>query len=111
MSNAVTRARKLRRTMTDPETAFWYLVRGRQLKGHKFRRQNPVGKYIADFACEECRLIVEIDGGQHCGSLDDVARTAYLEARGLDCSAFLEQRRSGQYQGRRRSRFTMSAAG
>ena len=59
------RARRLRRQPTDAERHLWHYLHRRQLGGHKFRRQYPVGPYIADFACVERRLIVELDGGQH----------------------------------------------
>ncbi len=51
---------------------------------HKFRRQHPVPPYVADFACLERGLIVEVDGGQHSGQeVADAARTGVLEARGF----------------------------
>ena len=71
-------ARELRSTMTDAEQRLWHYLRLRQLAGHRFRRQCPVGPYIADFACPERRLIVELDGGQHAGSALDRCRDAYL---------------------------------
>ena len=43
----------------------WSKLRAKQIEGHKFRRQEPIGKYIVDFVCHERRLIVELDGGQH----------------------------------------------
>ncbi|MGN6102888.1 MAG: DUF559 domain-containing protein, partial [Devosia sp.] len=46
-------ARKLRARMTDAERRLWYHLRDRRLLGHKFVRQQPVGPYIADFACRE----------------------------------------------------------
>ena len=58
-------ARELRHTPTEAERAAWYLRRGLRLKGFKFRRQHPVGPYIADFCFLERRLIVEVDGGVH----------------------------------------------
>ena len=57
-------ARKLRKGMTDAERALWRLLRGRQLEGHRFRRQEPIDHYIVDFICFEGRLIIEVDGGQ-----------------------------------------------
>lgn len=51
--------------MTDAERHLWQRLRLGQLAGHKFRRQVPIGPYIADFACLESYLIVELDGGQH----------------------------------------------
>ena len=59
------RARELRKTSPDAERAIWQAVRNRQLDGYKFRRQHPVARYFADFACVEVQLIVELDGGQH----------------------------------------------
>jgi very-short-patch-repair endonuclease len=59
------RAPALRQDTTEAETPIWQILRSRQMKGHKFRRQVPIGRYIADFVCHEVRLIVEIDGGQH----------------------------------------------
>ncbi len=58
-------ARKLRRDQTPAEEILWALVRGRQLLGLKFRRQQQVGPFIADFYCHEARLVVEADGGIH----------------------------------------------
>ena len=57
-------ARELRGAMTDSERRLWSRLRMEQL-GVKFRRQHPVGNYIADFACLSPRLIVELDGSQH----------------------------------------------
>ncbi len=59
------RAKTLRRDLTDTERKLWGLLRSRQLRGAKFRRQQPIGPYIADFVCQEAGLIVEADGGQH----------------------------------------------
>jgi very-short-patch-repair endonuclease len=58
-------ARRQRKTAGLAEQKVWSLLRGGQIDGHKFRRQHPVGRYIADFACDKLRLIVEIDGGVH----------------------------------------------
>ena len=79
-----TRTRRLRRDSTDTENALWNLVRGRQLLGYKFRRQMPIGSYIADFVCLERKLIVELDGGQHQEQTDyDAERTRWLESQGF----------------------------
>ena len=59
------RARSLRNHTTDTEQYLWRYLRGHQLGGHRFRRQVPIGNYIADFACLEAKLIIELDGGQH----------------------------------------------
>ena len=74
-------ARTLRRNMTDAERKLWGMLRDRPL-GFKFRRQQPVEGYIADFACYAARLIVEADGGQHNGDPADLVRTQALEASG-----------------------------
>src|SRR5215472_6095656 len=65
MGGAHERARALRREMTEAETKLWRMLRSRQIEGYRFRRQVPLGRYIADFVCHEARLIVELDGGQH----------------------------------------------
>ena len=58
-------ARDLRTHQTEAEERLWYHLRSRRFLGLKFRRQIPVGPYIADFICHEHRLIIEADGGQH----------------------------------------------
>jgi len=78
----VDRARALRRDRTEAERLLWGLLRSRRLKGAKFRRQHPVGPFIADFACVAALLIVEADGAQHADSEADVRRTEWLRARG-----------------------------
>jgi len=59
------RARELRQEMTRAEKLLWERLRNRQLAGLKFRRQHPLGPFIADFYCAECRLVIEIDGDMH----------------------------------------------
>ncbi len=58
-------ARRLRRNPTAAELRLNLLLRARRLGGFKFRRQFPIGDYIADFCCYERRLVIELDGGQH----------------------------------------------
>jgi very-short-patch-repair endonuclease len=78
----VQRAKELRRDMTDAERKLWLRLNVRQL-GVKFRKQVPVTPYIADFACLERGLIIELDGGQHDENrAKDENRTRYLEAKG-----------------------------
>jgi very-short-patch-repair endonuclease len=62
----------------------WSLLRDRRLGGFKFRRQVPIGRYIADCACFEARLIVELDGSQHADSTRDRVRDAELGRRGFE---------------------------
>jgi very-short-patch-repair endonuclease len=78
------RARRLRREETDAERKLWTRLRSRKLRGAKFRRQVPIGSFIADFAVIERKLVVELDGGQHLEqAARDTARTAYLAQRGF----------------------------
>jgi len=58
-------AKDLRKNMTPAEKLLWERLSNRQLGGYKFRRQHPLGPFIADFYCAEARLVVEIDGGVH----------------------------------------------
>jgi very-short-patch-repair endonuclease len=67
--NAQLNARRLRREMTESERKLWSRLRIEQL-GAKFRRQHPVGNYIADFACLAPKLIVELDGSQHADQIE-----------------------------------------
>jgi len=76
------KAKELRRASTDAERKLWSLLRDRGLDDYKFRRQHPIGPYVADFACPEKRLIVEADGRQHADSHVDERRTAWLNAQG-----------------------------
>ena len=64
-------ARHLRRTMTDAERSIWHHLRNRAFMGCKFRRQHAIGAYVVDFVCLERRLVVELDGGQHAGDVDE----------------------------------------
>ncbi|MBM4121847.1 MAG: endonuclease domain-containing protein [Nitrospira sp.] len=77
-------ARRLRRSLTDAEQALWRHLRLRQVGGHKFRRQQPIGSYIVDFVCFEKKLIVEVDGGQHAEkAVADTKRSDWLAAHGF----------------------------
>ena len=83
MKGEISRARGLRRNQTEAEKRLWWRLRNRQPGGHKFRRQVQVGKFIVDFLCEDSRLIVEVDGGQHAMQTEqDNARTKELENSG-----------------------------
>ena len=78
----LTKAQRLRREMTDAERNLWSVLRNRQLSGAKFRPQQPIGPFIADFVCQELRLVIEADGGQHADNIRDKRRTAFLEGKG-----------------------------
>ena len=58
-------ARELRHRTTEAEQKLWSLLRNRQLKGKKFRRQHAIAKYVADFYCNESKLVIELDGNFH----------------------------------------------
>ena len=74
----------MRRDLTNAEKLFWWEVKDRRLDGHKFRRQHPIGPYIADFACIESKLVVEVDGGQHADAIAyDRQRDSYLQSQGF----------------------------
>lgn len=76
-------ARCLRGNLTLAEKRMWQALRGKQLDGFRFRRQHPIGPYIADFACIDNLLVIELDGGQHQDQVDyDERRTAFLQLQG-----------------------------
>ena len=78
----------------------WNLLRGRQLSAYKFRRQHPVGLYIADFCCMKKRLIVELDGGQHTEQIEkDKKRTLYLVSKGFRVIRFWDNEVFSQPEG------------
>jgi very-short-patch-repair endonuclease len=82
-STAQRNARALRREPTASERALWRALRGEQL-GVKFRRQHPLGSYIADFACLAPKLIVELDGSQHADQHEyDAKRDAFFRSQGF----------------------------
>ncbi|MDQ6920374.1 MAG: endonuclease domain-containing protein [Candidatus Dormibacteraeota bacterium] len=79
----------LRQEMTDAEVGLWVRLRGEQIDGHRFRRQVPVGPYVADFACLKARIVVEVDGGQHADEVErDQQRTDWLASRGFKVLRF-----------------------
>jgi len=76
------KATELRQNTTDAERRLWAVLRDRRLQGYKFRRQHPIGRFIADFACTKHRLVIEADGGQHDDNPADAQRTVWLEGHG-----------------------------
>jgi very-short-patch-repair endonuclease len=81
----VTAKARSRQSMTKAELLLWMQLRRRALNGARFRRQHPVGPYIADFACPGARLIVEVDGATHWTPeqlAHDARRTRYLKQQG-----------------------------
>jgi very-short-patch-repair endonuclease len=75
-------ARRLRANQTAAETLLWHRIRNRQIDGHKFTRQVPIGGYACDFVCREKQIVIEVDGGQHAESVEDAVRDRYLIAEG-----------------------------
>ena len=93
------RAQSLRRDPTPAERKLWYEFL-RELP-HKFTRQKPLGRYIADFYCSRLRLVIELDGDSHYadGSQQrDLFRTAALEAEGLSVLRFTNTEVTGQFE-------------
>ncbi|MFN3609498.1 MAG: endonuclease domain-containing protein [Hyphomonas sp.] len=79
------KARSLRKAMPKSEVILWSRLRRQQLAGYRFRRQVPIGPFIADFACADLELVIEVDGATHStlSELDhDARRTAFLQQQG-----------------------------
>ena len=84
-------ARKLRNSQTEQEKMLWSILRNRHFFGLKFKRQVPIGFYIVDFCCNEKKIVIELDGGQHNelnNILYDKKRTAFLESEGYKVIRF-----------------------
>ncbi len=82
-------ARHLRHRLTPAEAKMWNALRKRQLGGLRWRCQHPIGRFIVDFYCPSCQLVVEIDGEIHQQHQDyDQARTAYLQEYGYTVIRF-----------------------
>ena len=82
-------ARSLRKQMTKEEAKLWYQFL--RLYTPRFHRQYVIGNYIVDFYCHQAKLVVELDGSQHCtpaGMQYDQIRTQYLQANGLQVLRF-----------------------
>ncbi len=87
--NLTDRARKLRKNSTDAERLLWKRLKTKQISGLKFRRQEQIGYYIADFVCYEASLVIEADGGQHLDNRDnDEDRTMWLNSQGFKVLRF-----------------------
>lgn len=79
-------AKRLRRELAPPERKLWQALKALKSEGFHFRRQAPIGPYIADFAWLKGRLIVELDGETHfqpAGEKNDLARDRYMTGRGF----------------------------
>ncbi len=78
-------ARQMRKAMPKAEVVLWNAFRSLNRHGYKFRRQHPIGPYIADFVHIRGRLVIEVDGATHASPHDvarDARRTTYLQAQG-----------------------------
>ena len=80
------RARQLRSNATEPEQALWRALKQIPVYGSHFRRQVPIGPYVADFACLKARLLIELDGGHH--SQDDTAAKDEIRSRWLESEGY-----------------------
>ena len=79
----------MRKQSAPCEQKLWAVLRDRQLNGYKFRRQYSVGKFIADFYCAQCRLIIEVDGESHFDQPGyDAKRTEWLASEGYEVLRF-----------------------
>ena len=86
------RAKEMRRAPTVAENRLWQRLRRRQLGRFRFRRQEPIGRYIVDFYCHQARLVVEVDGGIHERQREyDEVRTEWLEAHGYRVVRFTNE--------------------
>jgi very-short-patch-repair endonuclease len=75
--------------MTDAEAKRWSRLRDGRLSGTKFRRQVPIGGFIADFCCRNPKLVVELDGGQHAEhAAQDASRTRMMAEHGYTVLRF-----------------------
>ena len=84
-------AKRLRRDQTDAERKMWRLLRPFRDDGIPFRRQAPIGPYVADFVWLGGRVVIEVDGGQHNeprGEVRDSGRTAWLRSQGFEVLRF-----------------------
>jgi len=92
-------AGRLRVNQTDAETALWNRIRNRQIDGHKFVRQQPIGGYVCDFVCRERFLVIEVDGGQHNESAADAIRDRRLAEEGYRVLRFWNNEVLGNLEG------------
>jgi len=87
--NLFQNARTLRIQSTDAEKVLWGKIRGRQIEGCKFRRQQLFGSYIVDFVCFDRKIVIELDGGQHAESRTrDSIRDNWMKGEGFEVIRF-----------------------
>jgi len=96
------RAKQLRSNATEPEQALWRALKRIPVYGTHFRRQVPIGPYVADFACLKARLLIELDGDHHAQDdivVKDEARTRWLEKEGYRVVRFWNAELTGNLNG------------
>ncbi|KQQ36470.1 MULTISPECIES: endonuclease domain-containing protein [Rhizobium/Agrobacterium group] len=84
-------AKRLRRELTKAESAMWTMLRDFRQFGARFRRETPIGPYIADFAWLSARIVIEVDGDSHetdHGRAHDVRRDAFMKGQGFTVMRF-----------------------
>jgi len=81
-------AKRLRKQSTDTEQHLWRYLRSRRIESFKFRRQQPIGKYVVDFVNLEKKVVIELDGGQHALDRGDKIRDEWLSAEGYKVLRF-----------------------
>lgn len=94
-ANQLEHAKFLRSNQTEAEQRLWYYLRAHRFMGLKFKRQKPMGPFIADFVCMDCRLVIEADGGQH-GRDVDRQRDRWFRAHGFRVLRFWNHEILGQ---------------
>jgi very-short-patch-repair endonuclease len=92
-------ARALRKRSTDAEAYLWRHLKNRQMEGFKFRRQQPMGRYVVDFANLEKKLVIEVDGGQHAIDPGDKRRDKWVRAEGYKVLRFWDNEVLGNLEG------------
>lgn len=84
-------ARNLRKGQTQAERVLWEILRGSQFKNFKFRRQHPIGRFIADFFCYDAKLVIELDGSAHNSEEQkeyDLLRSNFINQQGFKVLRF-----------------------
>ena len=94
------RSRQLRQKMTPSETKLWAALRDRRYVNLKFRRQQAIGPFIADFCCWDKKIVLEFDGDSHAGKEGyDRARQTWLEKNGWTVLRFWDSEVYGNFDG------------
>ena len=94
------RAKAMRQEMPEPETHLWLQLRATRFAGVKFRRQKVIGNFIVDFAANDPKLVIELDGDTHASSQSyDAHRTGFLEGKGYRVLRFANNEVMGNMEG------------